>query len=334
MSMRQHAIYIVAAFHAALFKKCQRIHFRHEGAWFIYRYRKNPRLRAASSCRKSGATWRRMRTIEAQPMDASLATTGSSCVNLLWTGGWDSTFRLLQLLLIHRVPVVPHYLVDPTRASTQIELQTMARIGDHLLKEYPHTRELLQPQRIAAVTNVAEDPEIAGALREIRKRSFIGSQYAWLPAFCKQNAIVDMELGVHVDDKVQALLRSFAMEFEHPGGYRSTRVDPRHADSAEFRLFHYFSFPLFHTDKVGIGRQAEAEGWSAIMDMTWFCHTPVRGRPCGFCAPCVYTIEEGLARRVPASRRLLSFFYRRLALPLKGALRQMRASRSADRRMV
>lgn len=264
-------------------------------------------------------------------MDALRATTGSPCVNLLWTGGWDSTFRLLQLLLLHRVAVVPHYLEDPTRTSTQTELRTMARIGDHLREAYPHTRELLQPLRIAAVTGVAKDPEITGALREIRKRIYIGSQYAWLPAFCKHNAIVDMELCVHVDDKVQALLRSFAMEFEHPGGYRSIRVDPRHAGSAEFRLFGYFGFPLFHIDKVGMGRQAEAEGWGAIMDMTWFCHTPVRGEPCGFCAPCVYTIAEGLARRVPASRRALSFFYRHLVLPLKGPLRQVRASLRGDR---
>lgn len=247
-------------------------------------------------------------------------------VNLLWTGGWDSTFRLLQLLLLHRVAVVPHYLEDPTRESTRTELRTMARIGDHLREAYPHTRELLQPLRIAAVADVAEDAEIAGALREIRKRIFIGSQYAWLPAFCKQHAIGDMELGVHVDDKVQALLRSFVMAFEHPGGYRSVRVDPRHAGSAEFSLFGYFGFPLFHIDKMEMGRQAEAEGWGAIMDMTWFCHTPVRGAPCGFCAPCVYTIEEGLARRIPASRRALSFFYRHLVLPLKGRLRQTRAS--------
>jgi hypothetical protein len=258
-------------------------------------------------------------------MDASRS---SSCVNLLWTGGWDSTFRLLQLLLLHRVPVIPYYLEDPTRASTQIELQTMRRISDHLHSAYPHTRELLRPMRVAAVADISEDTEIADALREIRKRTYLGSQYVWLPAFCKHNEIVDMELGVHVDDKVQALLRSLAVEFEHPCGFRSMRVDPRHADSPEFRLFRYFNFPLFHIDKVGIGRQAEAEGWNATMDMTWFCHTPVRGKPCGFCAPCVYTIAEGLAHRVPISRRVLSFFYRRLVVPLKEPVRQMRARRT------
>lgn len=264
-------------------------------------------------------------------MQATRDANDRTTVNLLWTGGWDSTFRLLQLLLTHRVPVVPYYLEDPTRASTQIELQTMVRIGDHLRATYPHTRELLQPIRIASVRDVVEDDEINAALREIRRRMFIGSQYAWLPSFCKHNAIDAMELGVHVDDKVQALVRPYALESDHPDGYRSVRVDPRHAHTAEFRLFRYFSFPLFHIDKVGIDRQAAAEGWSEIMDMTWFCHTPVHGRACGICAPCLYTIEEGLARRVPPSRRIVSFFYRHLALPLKAPLRRMRMSLRAGR---
>ncbi|HEY5850461.1 MAG TPA: hypothetical protein VIT62_06815 [Lysobacter sp.] len=255
-----------------------------------------------------------------------------STVSLLWTGGWDSTFRLLQLLLQYRVPVSPYYLEDPTRASTPVELQTMVRIGNHLREAYPHTRELLQPVRIGSVDDVTIDSEVAAALREVRSRMFIGSQYAWLPSFCKHNAIGDMELGVHVDDKVQALVRPYALEFEHPDGFRSVRVDPRHAGTAEYRLFRYFTFPLFHIDKVGIDREAAAHGWSSIMEMTWFCHTPVRGRPCGICAPCVYTIEEGLARRVPGTRRVVSYFYRRFALPLKPPMRQMRASLFRHRR--
>lgn len=259
-------------------------------------------------------------------MEAPREMANDASVNLLWTGGWDSTFRLLQLLLQLRVRVVPYYLEDPTRASTRIELLTMQRIAAHLRDAYPHTRELLQPLRIATVSDVAEDADITAALREVRRRSFIGSQYAWLPAFCKQYGVDDIELGVHIDDKVQALLRPFAMEVAHPAGYRSVRVDPRHAGTAEFRLFRYFSFPLFDVDKLGIDRAADAQGWGGIMEMTWFCHRPVRGRPCGICAPCVYTIEEGLARRVPPSRRVLSFFYRRFALPLKHPLRRLRSS--------
>jgi len=252
-------------------------------------------------------------------------------VNLLWTGGWDSTYRLLQLLLRHRVRVAPYYLEDPTRPSTQIEISTMARIADALHQRFPHTRGLLQPVRRAAVSDIEVDRDIADALRDIRRRMFIGSQYAWLPAFCRRESLDGMELGVHVDDKVQAVLRQCTMEFDHPAGFRSIRVDLARAGAAEQLLFGRFTFPLFQVDKRDIERDALASGWGELMEMTWFCHKPVRGRPCGFCPPCVYTIEEGLARRVPQSRRMLSFFYRSVALPLKTSLRQMRASRQGRR---
>lgn len=250
----------------------------------------------------------------------------ASPVNLLWTGGWDSTFRLLQLLLQRRVEVAPIYLQDGTRASTRTELETMARIGRRLREEHPHTRGLLQPVRIADAADADGDAGIAQALREVRKRVYIGNQYAWLASFCKRNGIHDVELCVHVDDKVQTLLRDCVVETEHPAGYRTQRLDPRREGTAEYELFRYFSFPVFRVDKLGMAQEAEREGWSDYMDMTWFCHSPVGGKPCGVCGPCVYTIEEGLARRIPPSRRAISFLYRHLALPLKGPLRQVRAS--------
>src|SRR5688572_33020809 len=36
-------------------------------------------------------------------------------VALLWTGGWDSTFRLLMLLLVERRAVQSYYIVDRLR---------------------------------------------------------------------------------------------------------------------------------------------------------------------------------------------------------------------------
>ncbi|WP_149194598.1 hypothetical protein [Luteimonas suaedae] len=247
-------------------------------------------------------------------------------VKLLWTGGWDSTFQLLRLLLKHHLPVVPYYLEDPTRASTATELRTMQRIGDALHDAFPETRELLRPLRTFPIVDLEPDPAIANALRTIRSRIFIGSQYEWLPLFCKRHGMTGIELSVHVDDKVQALLSSFVCEFDRAGSYRSFRVDPRHAGTAEHTLFRCFDFPLFRIDKRAMAREAENEGWSRIMHMTWFCHRPLRGRPCGVCAPCVYAIEEGMAWRVPRARRVLSFFYRTLVLPLKPPIRAALAS--------
>ncbi len=262
---------------------------------------------------------------QSQADSDSIADAGEG-VKLLWTGGWDSTFQLLRLLLKHRLPVVPYYLEDPTRASTATELRTMQRIAGELREAFPHVRGLLRPLRRYPVDSLRPDDGIALALRAIRKRSYIGSQYAWLPQFCKRHGIDGIELSVHVDDKVQALVAPFVREIEKAGRYRSFRIDPRHAGTDEYALFGRFEFPLFELDKRGMGREAEREGWGAIMAMTWFCHRPVRGKPCGTCAPCVYAIEEGMAARVPRTRRALSFFYRKLALPLKPPLRAALAS--------
>jgi hypothetical protein len=251
----------------------------------------------------------------------ALPATDDEGVRLLWTSGWDSTFQLLRLLLRHRLPVTPYYLEDPTRPSTATELQTLQRITEALHAQHPHTRELLRPLRRFRVAELGQDPEIGDALRAVRRRMYIGSQYAWLPLFCKRYGLDGIELSVHVDDKVQALLSSRVETFEQAGSYRSFRMGTCHAGTPEYTLFRYFGFPLFPIDKRAMRDEAAREGWSGLMDMTWFCHRPVRGKPCGACAPCVYTIEEGLAWRVPRTRRALSFVYRTLALPLKPPLR-------------
>ena len=266
------------------------------------------------------------------PADLSQSQTTDTAVKLLWTGGWDSTYQLVRLLLMHARPVVPYYLMDTSRASTQTELRTMEAIRTRLCESYPHVRELLHPLRTFEVEAGAGDREIADALGAIRKRVFIGSQYQWLAEFCKREGIDGLELCVHVDDKVHALLWPMVQESDASGGYRSWRVDPAYRETDEYTLFRYFGFPLLDIDKLAMGRTAEREGWDAIMEMTWFCHRPARGKPCGVCGPCVYTIQEGLGRRIPPTRRMLSFFYRTLALPLKAPARALRASLRARSR--
>lgn len=251
-------------------------------------------------------------------------------VAVLWTGGWDSTFQVLRLLLKHRLPVLPYYLEDETRASTAVELETLRLISEALRRDHPHVCRLLRPLRRFRVADVPPDASLLRALREVRRRSYIGSQYAWLPAFCKRHGFSDIELSVHVDDKVQALLSPMVSDFQQAGSYRSFRVDDRYADRPEHTLFRYFSFPLFAIDKRAMQDEAAREGWSDYMHMTWFCHRPWRGQPCGACAPCVYAIEEGMAWRVPRQRRALTWLYRKLALPLKPPLRAAWSSMRRD----
>lgn len=53
---------------------------------------------------------------------------------ILWTGGWDSTFRVLDLVLNKKKNIQPYYILDERRASTEIEIATMEKIKE-MMKE-------------------------------------------------------------------------------------------------------------------------------------------------------------------------------------------------------
>lgn len=231
-------------------------------------------------------------------------------VNLLWTGGWDSTFQLLQLLITHKCQVTPFYLIDAPRLSTGLELLTMKRIKDRLLKEYPHTHKLLQPTQYFAVADISPDLEITEAFQSLRKEAYMGSQYVFLSCFCKENEISEMQLCIHRDDMAYFFLEQIVSE--RTDDFQTVfRVDPQFREMNEYVLFRYFAFPIFKLSKIQMGAIANRQGWKEIMGMTWFCHTPTnKMMPCGKCNPCMYTIKEGLGWRIPVRRRMVSFFYR------------------------
>ena len=247
--------------------------------------------------------------------------------NLLWTGGWDSTFQLLQLLLIHRRRVTPFYLIDAERPSTGVEIRTMQRIKNHLAKEYPHTKELLQPTRYFAVADISPDCKITEAYLSCFNGKHLGTQYEWLARFCKENGITDMQLCVQADrrpDKADCFDNDLDRILSEgtDGVQMVLRIDPKFKETSEYLVFRYFSFPVFRLTKIQMFSIGKKEGWEATMNMTWFCHSPTKNtKPCGKCTPCFQTIKEGLGWRIPVKSRLIHFFHRFLIRPLKSRVK-------------
>lgn len=237
---------------------------------------------------------------------------------IFWTGGWDSTFQLLRLLLVDKIQVTPFYLIDEDRKSTGVEIQTMNQIKKYLIAEYPHTRGLLLPTQYFGVSDIVHDTKIDDAFEAIKKERHLGIQYNWLARFCKQQSISDIHLCIHRDDVGHAVIQEFVeiVNKEH----RSTfRINPDFHTTHEYTLFRYYHFPMFDISKVQMAAISTEKGWNDVMGMTWFCHHPRNGingiRPCGTCNPCVYTIEEGLGWRIPKITRIKSFLYKNTLRP-------------------
>ncbi len=245
------------------------------------------------------------------------ADAGPAVTNLLWTGGWDSTFRLLVLVLLHRQTVQPFYLVDPYRPSTLHEVRAMALIRKALERYAPDQVGTLLPTRIYSTEDLTRSAEIRERYDLLKREWNLGAQYEWLALFVDRYDVRDLELSVHSDDKF-GFVRGVAERFEtaRTGEYWKIR---EHDVPPEIALFRPFTFPMLGWSKVRMRQVARENGFEDILEQTWFCHKPIHGKPCGLCAPCTFVLDEGMGHRIPRAAKM-----RHTLSPLYGVGRQTR----------
>jgi len=170
-------------------------------------------------------------------------------VNLLWTGGWDSTFRLLQLLIIENKRVQPYYIIDFKRESTHAELRAMRQIQTEVFLKYPHTKELLLPTIFIKKSNIKQDPEITSAYHKLNETTHYGSQYDWLARFCKQFDINNIEICVQKSENRDADHR-FLPLLQKIGDSKLYILNDDYINTPAHTLFRYYHFPLMSYAKV------------------------------------------------------------------------------------
>ncbi len=219
-------------------------------------------------------------------------------INLLWSGGWDSTFRLLQQLVVEQRIVKPYYMIDPSRKSMPIEMDTIDKLRFHIIQRYPHLEIQLLPTEYFHIEDIVPDPAIFNAWEKIKDDRHIGAQYKWLASYCKQNELFEIELSLDKSTNQKNFTDTLTY---HLGQEQISTTDQI--------IFKYFSLPLLGTSKKEMEAIADEYDWLDILKMTWFCHRPVRlpflePVPCGGCNPCLFTIEEGFGHRVPVYSRI------------------------------
>ena len=230
-------------------------------------------------------------------------------VRLFWTGGWDSTFRLLQLSQEQGIDVRPMYIRDNSRPSMRCELASMAAI-------LPDVRAMSKARVLnvelydrSAILRDLPDKEISDAYDRLADQFKLGYQYQLFALLCKG-------LGIRVECGIENSPRSLARaaieaqcllvpcEEEPLGGAKRLRaVSKGEVRDAELVLG-CLDLGILGVSKVEARRISEKMGWMPIMRKTWFCYTPVEGRPCGVCGPCQDAMNEGMRWRIPLSSQL------------------------------
>lgn len=226
-------------------------------------------------------------------------------INIFWTGGYDSTYRILELSH-YFVEISPIYIRDRRKCEPQ-ELNAIQQITK-IIRSSKSTKCKLNDIRIYESWNIPQDETITLAWGKANAKFKSGSQYDWLARLMKAENI-HVELGYEKSDSlskfeiaIQALFikKSYAT-MDNLTYYELDRSKINKDNQMLFDVFGNFIFPLPLFSMTKSQALERFKDWNHldIVELTWFCHTPIHGKPCGKCHPCAQVMESGMNFRIP-----------------------------------
>jgi hypothetical protein len=240
---------------------------------------------------------------------------------VLWTAGWDSTFRVLDLVSGEGAIVQPYYVVDPGRRSHRMELARMSEIvAAAAARGWPGR---LEPPEVVTMPDTGRHPDIRAAWAALHDEIGLGSQYEWLAAFARERDLRDLELGIVAGgSKTEKYLRPRVARRVAAG--REVTVFDQDGEPGKL-LFERMNFPLLATSKARMGEIAAARGFRDLLERSWFCHDPLVGAyPCGLCVPCRDAASRGLAYRLGWRGRAIAMLPASLSVRVTRFRRRLR----------
>lgn len=233
---------------------------------------------------------------------------------LFFTGGYDSTYRLCELVIVNKVKVQPIYISDKyidneenkkTRRKNHVyEKQSQDKIIEKIKDKFPHTKELIEPTIL--VKSIEYDDEIKKAMIKMKEKKYVRRskcQYGAMAQYCKNtNKKIELcaEIGGHFEKKL--------------GKYVTKEGENYIFDinkNNDLMVFENFYLPLIKMTKHDMLQEAKTQDFDTILNNTWSCWYPKNGKHCGKCIMCRERIvpykEHFTLRQTKQNEKILLF---------------------------
>ena len=221
---------------------------------------------------------------------------------VLWTSGWDSTFRILDLVSRRDCIVQPYYILDPDRRSHRIEIARMEEIVAATAQRGWSGE--VRPVEIIPKPDTAAHPDIEEAWRRIRAQHNMAGQYQWLAVAARERGLSALETGVLGSSTMGSALAAHLVRQDYHG--EEIMVLDTSPDDPLHTIFENMTFPLFGTKKPAMRTIAEQRSFIDLLERAWFCNKPLRNNhACGLCNPCRDAVTGGMGYRLGWRGRLL-----------------------------
>ena len=212
---------------------------------------------------------------------------------VFWTGGYDSTFRICELLIIYRLPVQPIYVsynLDSAKKSDKWvrknrdeEDEAMDKIKNKLFSRFPFTKSLLHKTII--INNDIKYPEYDYKFKKMnlwpKKRRI--HQYGHLGkiSFLLNKHVDCGVLGIHQNSNFVNFIEENLIKTNNNYILDINKSNP----------IYYMRFPLFNKTKKDLCDISKQYNFNDIIKISWSCWFPLNKTPCGKCPMCKERFE-------------------------------------------
>ena len=221
---------------------------------------------------------------------------------VLWTGGYDSSFRVLQALIDENKKVQPVYISDyidnepgkkTHRNNREQEYNAMNTITKMFKEKYPDKKDNLL--EIIDIKKIDVDDETRRYMKELRKNKSVRR------STCQYGAIAQLSKDVNKGRNNQIFLDvGIVKEDEHTNRFKNigiyntinNNIDldtykiSKSLNDNSVSLFKFLRFPLIDLNKKEMLQIAKKNSYSDILSKSWSCWYPKDGTPCGKCIMC------------------------------------------------
>ena len=234
----------------------------------------------------------------------------SKIVYVLWTGGWDSTFRILQLQKEkseEKIIIQPIYVSGDGRKSELKEIETINKLTAMIRNI--GSNELMD-LKIIEKSEIPQDEKVTKAYEEIRKIVKIGTQYEWLARLAKDYP--GIEIGIEKPNgEYSGCIQAIEMTGKLVKFEDTYIIDKKNSNDVCKLVFGNFSFPISDMTEVDMVKRIHDWKCEDIMSEIWFCHKPFKNEPCGYCRPCQQKMECQMEWLITANGQKRYSFYKK-----------------------
>ena len=253
-------------------------------------------------------------------------------VHILWTGGLDSTYRMVELSR-KKCVIQPHYVIV-NRKNIKNELKAIHDITA-ILNSDKRTIAELRPVETFSKHDLEEYPDIQSAWEILHERKdFKSQQYPLFTRYARQKGL-KLEMGIQFSKGgTVAKVVDEAFLMDSPDDDEVMMIDPEKGSHewASYTLFKDFRFPksLYHKTKREEIEELKRLGYGKVLKRVWTCFRPVLGMPCGHCFACQSAIYEGAGELIPKVGYMLGSirqYYNKILTRLKKLLKRILSQR-------